>query len=313
MPPLPPSTRAPSRLVLVTPFVLMFGAVAACCVAWGVERGQVLEALDAAPAAVAAHGGVLTLGERSVSGFPLRLRVRFASARIAGARGWAAEAPGLVAQAYVFQPRKWVVVAPQGVTLLRPQGGPLAISGDALRASVSGLGGAAWRFAVEADGARFAAPPGARFSLQSARRVEADAKPSATPGETDVLLQVEGGVATPESAVWHVASGAPFDLALTGRVAPRTFALERLEAKAGPTIVSSSGGELHAGDDGRLVGAVPLSVRQNAGRAPAPPGALSAVVIDRAAQAGSRLDLVFADGKARLGPFKLGPSPRVAP
>lgn len=290
--------------------------LAVACGLWLWLRGEVSRRLDAAPAAAAAQGVRLTLGARRFDGFPFRIRATLGPARAALGTGWAVEAPSLVLQAYVFEPTRWVAVAPSGLLLDRPDGGGVRVSGAAIRASLSGRPGRPWRFAGEGRDLRFTPAPGARpFGLLSVSGLEAEAKPSSRPGETDVLLEVDHGVAAPESAVWHVASGSPFDLLLTGRFGPDAFSLERLEARAGPTEVSGAGGALGVGADGRLEGAIPLQVRQAPQAAAATPGTPAAVAIARAKAAGANaaLPLVFDAGQARLGPFRLGPAPRVRP
>lgn len=281
---------------LLAPWLLLALLAAGISALWIAGRGEAERALDAAPAQAAKAGVRLALGPRNVSGFPFRLRVRISPVRVQAPSGWAVQAPELVAQAYVWAPRRWVLVAPQGVTLSSPQGDGSTLTGDAVRASVTNLGRPDWLAVAQADGARVLPRPGVRPTwLQSARRLVVDAKAGPRPGDTALLLTVERGVATPESAPWLAASGAPFDLAASGRAAAGAFTLERLAVQAGPLALSSSGAVLRLDAAGRLEGEVPLVVAPTPGAAP-PPGTPAAVALTR----GGTLLLALHDGQARL-------------
>jgi hypothetical protein len=92
-------------------------------------------------------------------------------------------------------------------------------------------------------------------------------------------------------------------------------------AAAGEFAAKAGGGTLGVGSDGRLVGAVPLELRQ-AGRAiaaltdskaldPMAAGSAAAVAAARAQGEAATVNLVFQAGVTTFGPVKVGPSPSV--
>ena len=331
-----PARKRWSRLVFLPAAVgaLGLGGTAA---AWLVMRGEVLRALDGAAAHARGAGVGLSLGEAHVGGFPFRLRVAVGPVRLAGRSGWALEAPSLVAQAYVYAPLHWVLVAPDGLTVTRPQDGPVRVSG-ALRASVAGVGRSPWRITVAGDDVAFATPPGAKpFPLVGAQRIGLYLKPAegGAAGDGAVLLDLACVRATPGSLAWNLAPDAPVDAAVEGRLtalaawrgrdwgerarrwaaAGGALRLGHAEALGGPTELWAQGGAVALGDDGRLVGDVPLRLRQAPELFAGPAGAQTMTVqrLDPAAReaAGSRFDLRLEGGEVRLGPVRVGPSPRV--
>ena len=306
--------------------------------AWLVLRDRVAGGLDGATAQARAAGVELSLGAPRIGGFPFRLRVALGPVRAAGGSGWAVEAPALVAQCYIYAPLHWVLVAPEGLTVTRPEGGPVRVTGRALRASVAGVGTSPWRVSVVGDDVEFATPPGARpFSLASAVRVGLYLKPAVggAAGDGAVLLDLARARATPGSLAWNLAPDAPIDAAVEGRLTAlsalqgRTWgeALRRwrdaggglelghAEAVGGPTELWAQGGRVAVGADDRLVGAVPLRLRQSPQLVAGPAGAQTVTVqplegATRAA-AGWRFDLRLQGGEVRLGPVRVGPSPKV--
>lgn len=340
----PPVLAAPERARkrrpwwLFLPHVAVATLLVALGVGWFVVRAKVIEALDAAPAALARAGVEAKLGDRTVDGFPFRIRVAYAGVRLARG-GWTVEAPALVAQAYAYDPGHWVLVAPQGMTVTRPLGGPIVVTGQALRASVAGVAQRPWRVSLVGDGVRFATPVGARpFSLQSADRIEAYLKPASPDGSGDgaVLVSLTRAHATPEAPLATVLADAPFDAVAEGRLthlaalegadwnaavrawtaAGGGLTLGHVEAKGGTTEIWAVGGAVAVGRDGRIEGAVPLRLRQGVGApaGPAPPAPTPADLARAQARRegeSAEFNLVFEGGQVRLGPLTLGPSPKV--
>lgn len=320
------------------PFGIAVLLLAACPTAWVLIRGRLAQALDGAEAGARAAGVELTAADRRIGGFPLRLRVSYGRVRLAMRSGWALETPSLVAQAYVYAPLHWVLVAPDGLIVTRPEGGPVRVTGRALRASVAGVGGSPWRVTLVGDDVDFTPPPGARpFSLAGAERVGLYLKPAAggAVGDGAVLLDVAKARATAGSLAWNLAPDAPIDAAVEGRLthlaafagpdwgaavrrwrdAGGALELGHVEALGGPTELWAQGGPVAVGADGRLEGDVPLRLRQAPQLFAGPAGAQTVTVqrLDPATreQGSSRFDLRLEGGDVRLGPVRVGPSPKV--
>lgn len=323
--------------LLVAPWTLALLLFAALCAAWFVLRGRVDAALDAAEASARGAGVELRLADRRIDGFPFRLRVRSGPVRLALRSGWVLEAPALTAQAFTYNPLHWVFVAPQGLTVVRPQGGPVRVSGSALRASVSGVRGRPWRVALVGEELSFSTPAGARpFSLVSAGRLALYLKPARqAPGDGAVLLDVAEARAARDSMAWSFAPEAPINAAVEGRLtrlsafggrdwgaavrawrdAGGALELGHVEALGGITEVWAVGGRIVAGADGRLEGAVPLRMRQAARLIEGPAGAQTITVqpLARAAREvqGADAPLTLERGEIRLGPVVVSASPKV--
>ena len=327
---------------MCAPFAVGMLLLAAASAAWLVMRGLVAQALDGGQVQARAAGLELDARDRRIGGFPLRLRVSYGAVRLAARSGWAVEAPALVAQAYVYAPLHWVLVAPAGFTVMRPEGGPVHVTGLALRASVAGLDASPWRMSLVGDGVEFATPPGAHpFSLRSAVRIGLYLKPDpgGAKGDGAVLLELDKARATPGSLAWNLAPDAPVDAIARGRLtrlaplsgadwsadwgaalqrwrrAGGVLALDQGEALGGPTELWAQGGAVGVGPGGRLVGDVPLRLRQSPQLFAGPAGAQTVAVqpLDPKTReaASSRFDLRLRDGEVRLGPVRVGPSPVV--
>lgn len=336
-----PSTAPPRRTRrrwLVLPYAAVLLAFVALCVAWLVLSRQVDAGLDRAEAAARSAGVELSLPGRRIDGFPFRLRVRTGPVRLAMRSGWAVEAPALEAQAFTYNPLHWVVLAPSGLTVVRPEDGPVRVEGAALRASLSGLRARPWRAVLSGEDLRFSTRPGARpFSLTGARRLALYLKPAGggAMGDGALRLDVDGARATAGSLAWNLAPDAEIDAVLTGRLeslaafsghdwgsavrrwrdAGGALRLEHVEARGGATELWARGGRIAVAADGTLVGDAPLRLRQAPRRISGPAGAqrIEILPLDRAGREaqGSAFDLRLEGGQVRLGPVTVGPSLKV--
>jgi hypothetical protein len=335
--------KPPRRLWLFAPFVVLAVLLVGYGGFWFVAKTRLEGALDARAEALRNAGYAVALEGRQVDGLPFRMRIAFSEARIASPSGWALSIPGLKAEAYLHDLGHWVLVAPRGLALVRPQGGGLAVSGQALRASVAGTSAQPWRIALEGTKLVFTPQPGARpFSLASAERLEFYLRPAPGPGgEGMTLLRLEGGKAAAATLLHRVAGDAAITANLQARLTkPAAFggkdwgeavrawvraggtarALEG-SATGGMASVKTKDGALGVGPDGRLVGAVPLELRR-ADQALAAladsrvldPGVASsaaAVAAARAQGEAATINLVFQAGATTLGPVRIGPAPKV--
>src|SRR5690606_28959594 len=125
-----PPPRKPRRLGLYIPFILLLLAVAAWTVFWFWARGEAATRMDAAAADLRTAGYEISWKDRGVGGYPFRLNMTLTEARIREPSGWGLEAPMLEAHAFMHAPAHWIIAAPQGLTFVRPLGGPVAVSGE---------------------------------------------------------------------------------------------------------------------------------------------------------------------------------------
>lgn len=334
--------RPSRRLWLLAPYALVLILLVGWSAGWFVVKQGVERRLDAATERLTSADWKVELRERRVEGFPFRLKVSWSRARLATPSGWAVDVPGLKAEAYLHAPDHWVLAAPAGLTFVRPRGGAVAVSGQALRASLSGLRGPAWRLVLEGVKPRFAPPSEANpFSLASADLVQLYLQPSPATGELRSLVRVENGRAGPRTLLGLLASDKPVTLRTEARVthvsawrggrlaqAGRAWAeaggalrLDRSELQAGAVSARLAGPTTLAVDDaGRLRGVLPIEVRP----ALATLGALVGIELDPGAAAGAldalsgreagdagRLTLTLRDGEAKLGPLRIGSAPKL--
>ncbi|HZH45851.1 MAG TPA: DUF2125 domain-containing protein, partial [Roseococcus sp.] len=153
--------RGPSRLWLVLPLLLAAVVVAGWCGWWFVGRSRIEAAIDQAAQAHQAEGRALAWERRTVGGFPFRYAIRFEGLRFASPSGWAVEARRAEVQANAYQLTRWVAVAPEGLTLVRPEAGPVEIKGREIRASLTGVDQPIPRFALEGVNLTFTPRAGA--------------------------------------------------------------------------------------------------------------------------------------------------------
>lgn len=306
---------------------------------WGYAKSEVERALAAYQPGE--PQGAAGWRAARVDGWPFRLRVHLDDARAALPDGVGLAAPRLVAQAYAYNPTRWYAEAPDGLVILRPVAGPVEVRGRVLRASATGLAGRP-RYALEGRDLTFMPRAGADpFLLATAAALQAEFV-QGPPGvdEAALLVRLEDGRSRPEGLLAYIGRGEPTDLRLDAlitrysRLSGATAAeaarrweaaggalrLRQVRLQAGASVAETQNGQLSLGEDGRLRGALAVSLRGG-------PLALAALAreapVDDAAagQAGtmarsqeaaggaSRLDVVFAGGVTSVGGFPIGPAP----
>lgn len=334
---------------LLGPFLLVGILFAAWCGWWAYLSGQVSERLDLAAANLRAQGYELEYGEPQIGGWPFRVRVEAPSVRFGAPSGHALTAPRLVAEANAYNPGRWVLLAPDGLTVARPGKGEVDIAAPAIRASISGFQQSYPNLAIELAKATFTPRGGAEpFPFTAAERVTFELRPAPAregadaPDAAAVLFQLIDGQGRDGGPVQALAQGKPFSFraeavveqghALKGANGPAMFrgwssAGGRLtgvrgEMLAGESRATLTSEALSVGADGRLVGTVDLDAEKAtpalSGLMRAPGGAGvnrvgAAGATAAAAARGGDVDLrvEFARGRARLGPFDLAPAPKV--
>jgi hypothetical protein len=338
----PTPARKPNRWGLYAPFLLVLVAIAAWSGAWLWLRGQTAARMDAGVAAAQQAGYRITWKARVIGGYPFRLDVTLTDASLREPSGWALDAPRIEAEAYAYAPTSWLIAATQGLTFVRPEGGPVAVKGELIRASLSHFAARPPSFSFEGVKLAFEPAGGARpFWLAAADRVEFHLR-AGPDDEGGVFASVAGGRTRPGGLFARIAGDRPVSLewnstlsrmsAFAGRDWPDAvrrwsaaggrMSVRKASLIAGEAQAAVTSGTLGVGRDGRLVGTLDANLRQapralavmaEAGVMP-PETAQTAALVAQARQ--DRTDLArttidFQAGRTTLGPVAVGPAPKV--
>ena len=337
----PKASAGPKRLMLYAPFAVLLIVAAAWTVGWFWMRGEVFRRMDAGALRLAESGYGVDWSARSLSGFPFRLDLDITAPRLRETSGWGLSAPRLKAEAFVFAPEHWVLVAPDGVTLNRRVGGAVLVGARVLRGSLSDIGDHPPRVSVEAMGLTFVPGPGASpVAITSAEEVHFHAK--AGPNDQGAAyFEIDKARSAGAGLLADIAAGAPVTLiadaifshaaalkgqgfagALRGWTASAgNLSVRRLSLQAGTVTAEAGSGTLAVGADGRLNGVLDLRLKQGArllktwgGRAGLTPEAATSAEGVIAAHAQGDVSIVtahFQAGQTTIGPVAIGPSPRI--
>lgn len=329
---------APSRKArrgrLFTPFILAALIAGGWSYGWFWLRGQAEQRMDAASADFKARGYDLSWRERTFSGFPFRMNVDLADARVAEPTGWAIRAPLLKGEAEIYDLTHWVLVAPQGVVLTRPEAGDVTIAGQALRASISHVREHPPRVSVEGAGLSFTPAPGAKpFQLVSADRMQlhlragpddqgaiffkADGAKTAFTGLLGRLAQDKTASMILETRLSHVSylRGRDWEAAVKDwSAAGGQITFQQSQILAGDAEGKARSGVLSVDPGGRLTGALEVAIKERADlsqpiRTPEQALAAAAQAVDQ--EPVIEASLKFHDGRTFLGVIDTGPAPAV--
>ena len=336
-----------SRRGLIIPFAIVGTLLAAWTVWWFVLARQVETRLETQTQAMRDGGWTVTHDGASTNGWPFRTRVALNDVVVAAPSGHGIAVPALIAEANAWNPGRWVVIAPQGLTLARPDKGEVAIGGRA-RLSASHLRDRFPDLRLQLIAPTFTARPGAEaFPIASADRIELYTRPHLTDGaattdQMDVLFRLIDARGRPGGPV-EGASGqgrltaeveATLDRAsqLSGAdtagmlsswsAAGGRFVAVKGQLSAGESRARIASDALSARADGRIEGEVALTAERPmqaiAGLAQSRSGAVNRMGAAGAAAAASAqgerpvdLTIVFRDGRTWLGPFALSPAPKL--
>lgn len=338
----PSPARKPRRLGLYLPFAAMGVLIAVWSGYWVYADRQLVSRLDAAPAALGQAGYEVSWKSRHVGGYPFRLDVTFTDFRARGPGGWGLETPFLEAEAQAYAPTRWLMATPQGLTFVRPVAGPVTVTGKLIRASLTHPTARPPSFSFEGVDLVFQPAPGAQpFSLTKAGRVEFHTR-AGPDDEGGIFARVDAGEARLSGLFARIADGKPVSAvwnstlskmsAFSGRDWPGAVAAWRAAGgrmtvrnagiTAGDALLNVTKGELGADADGRLSGALNLSLREapkslsalsSAGVIP-PEAADAAGTVAQARAADGQIaqaELSFQAGRTLFGPVSLGPAPKV--
>lgn len=338
-----------SRKGLYGPLLIALLALAAWTGWWFYLTTQIETRIEAQAASLRQQGWTVRHAGLETTGWPFRARVAIAHPDIVAPSGHGLAAPSLIAEANAYNPDRWVMIAPDGLTLTRAGKGAVGVRGDALRLSVSDLTARFPDLRVEMVKPVFTAHRDAEpFPISQAELIALEARPHLTGGEAttdelDVLFRMidargrSGGPVEGMTQQGRLTAQIQTTIAGASRLrgmdtagvfaawtrAGGRFTHVRGELTAGESKALLSSESLRAGPDGRIEGAIALKADRPlpaiAGLARSGSGGVNRVGAAGAAAAsavgGGRgdvdLTLVFRDGRTFLGPFALAPAPKL--
>lgn len=334
--------RKPRRLGLYLPFVLLLAAAVIWTVFWIWARGEAKARMDVAVEELAKAGYQISWKERGIGGYPFRLDITLTDARVREPSGWAVETPRLEAEAYMHAPTSWILATPDGLTFVRPIGGPVQVKGEVIRASLGDLSKTPPSFSLEGVNLTFQPAPGAQpFFLSAADRVEFHLR-AGPDDEGGIFAKVDNGTARLSGLFARIAGGKPISItwnstlskmsAFSGSTWPSAvrawsdaggaIKVRNGGITAGEALIGANGGTLTVARDGRLRGSLDVSLRE-APRALDEMGREGVIPEERAQAAAAvaqaregpgeqaRARLTFEAGMTTLGPVAVGPAPKV--
>jgi hypothetical protein len=338
----PASPRKFRRWGLYGPFLVLALAVAAWSAAWVWARGQAQGRMDAVVADLAHAGYQIGWKERDIGGYPFRMDVTLTEATIRSPSGWALNAPRLEAEAYMHALGHWLVAAPDGITFVRPEAGPVTVTGKLIRASLTDFDKHPPSFDFEGVNLAFQPQPGAQpFSLSAADRVEFHLRAGPN-DEGGVFLRVDNGKARLSGLFARIAGDKPISIVWNATLSRMSafdgdtwagavrhwtdaggqMSLRQAGVTAGDALIGATSGMLTVGSDGRLRGELPVTVREapralgalgDAGTIPREQARAAADVAQAREEANqtAHVTLDFQAGRTTLGPVGIGPAPKV--
>jgi hypothetical protein len=328
-----PSRKA-RRSRLFTPFILAALVAGGWSYGWFWLRGQAEQRMDAQSADMKSHGYDLSWSARTFHGFPFRMNVDLTDARIAEPTGWAVRAPILKGEAEIFDLTHWVLVADQGVILTRPEAGDVAITGQALRASISHVTEYPPRISVEGAKLTFTPAPGTKpFQLVSAERMQlhtragpddqgaiffkADGARTAFTGLLGRIAQDKTASMILETRLSHVSAlrGRNWEAAVRRwSEAGGQITVQQSQLLAGDAEGKARTGVLSVDPDGAVTGLLSVAIRERVDLSRpirTPEQAVAAVAQAAGQEPVIEADLKFQGGRTYLGANDTGPAPKV--
>lgn len=196
-----------SRKGLIVPFAIVLVGLAFWTGWWFFLTRQIETRLEARIAGLEEAGWSVKHAELRTTGWPMHARVTVQHLDMIAPSGHAVAAPVLIAQANAYNPTRWVLAAPDGLTVTRGAKGKTAIRADGIRMSLHGLTQRWPNVALELEKPVFTALPDAEpFPLKQARLVQVYMRPhlvgSDTPtDDVDVLFRLVDAEGRPDGPV----------------------------------------------------------------------------------------------------------------
>lgn len=333
-----PSRKAPQkarRSRLFTPFILAALVAGGWSYGWFWLRGQAEQRMDAQAADLKSRGYDLSWSGRTFHGFPFRMNVDLENARVAEPTGWAIRAPMLKGEAEIFDLTHWVLVAPNGVVLTRPEAGDVTITGQALRASISHVTEYPPRMSIEGAGLNFTPASGAKpFTLVSADRMQLHVRGGGPDDQGAVFFKADGAKTAFTGLLGRIAQDKTASMILETRLSHVSYlrgrnweaavkrwseaggqiTLQQSQILAGDAEGKAKSGVLSVDDKGRVTGALNVAIKERADLSQpirTPEQAVAAAAQAMGQEPVIEADLKFQDGRTYLGILDTGPAPTV--
>ena len=334
----PEPARKSGRMGLYAPFLLALLVSLVWTGMWIWLRGETIRQMDAATAALRKAGYEASWAERKVTGWPFRMDVVLKGARLKDPSGWGFAAPALEGEAYAYAMDHWMFAAPDGFTLVRPNGGPVEVRGRVIRASLTEPDKTPPALSVDGMDLTFQPGAGAQpFSLASAGRVQLFLRPGPD-DQGAILFKVENGRTAPGGTLAAIPGDQSVSLTwesvlsrvsrFKGATLPQagqawalgggTLQVRQAQIHVGGSGLGAQSGALIVDRDGYLAGTLEVTVTggpqalaglAKAGKvAPAPALGAAAVIV---ATPQGRLPLSFEAGRTRVGPVAVAPAPKL--
>ncbi|MBW8882643.1 MAG: DUF2125 domain-containing protein [Asticcacaulis sp.] len=289
------------------------------------------------------HGYQVSFDPVHVRGYPYRMFVEMKNLTVVAPNGKGFATPDLQAEANAYALDKWVMVAPQGLTLYRGRIdgydlGKITVSGRSLRASVSGLSKPVYNVAVEGSALTLVpSDPTHPFAFTTADKFDAYLRPTHDVADSaDFLMRISGAHGQPQSFIGDMSPEKPLSLSTEGVLnhfaafngggfkawaqAGGTATGVKSQVTAGDLGVIITGDGLSADSDNHLTGKLkiemsgtfkPLDVL-GALRVISPENMTLAkplLNMTLATQGTQAFTIEFHDGSAWIGPLKVSDAP----
>ncbi len=272
--PAKPATQR-KRMRLFAPTIVALVAIAGWSGYWFYVRHEVIRTFTTRLNDLKAAGYTVKFDPFYVKGYPYRMFVEWRNLTVIAPSGRGFSTPRLEAEANAYALDKWVIVAPEPVTLYRghPLGtdlGSVMVTGKVMRASLSHLNKPIYNVALQGVGLSLTpSDPTHPFVFVSADNFEAYLRPTKDIADSaDMLVRVSGAKGAPGSLVGDLSPWKPLNLHMEGAVGHMsgfkgkdfTQSLKAWSASGGQVNAFKS--ELVAGDLNLFMHSDTLSVDQ---------------------------------------------------